>query len=85
MGDLTYTEIMDIIIPTCFGTARLMEEYSVKPNDLISRVATKGGISEEGVKILDAELPGVFDELLNVTLGKRELTRKRIREQYNLG
>lgn len=76
---------MDIIIPTCFGTAKLMEEHSVKPNDLISRVATKGGISEEGVKILDAELPGVFDELLNVTLGKRELTRKRIREQYNLG
>ena len=59
-------------------------ERDVNPGDLISRVATRGGISEEGVKILDARLPGAFNDLLKATLGKRALVLKRTREQYNL-
>jgi pyrroline-5-carboxylate reductase len=52
--------------------------------DLISRVATKGGITEEGVKILDRELPAIFDELLTVTLAKREKIKQQMRQQYGI-
>jgi len=44
----------------------------------------KGGITEEGAKILDRELPAIFDELLTVTLAKRETIKQQMRQQYNI-
>lgn len=83
-GDFTPDELKEIIIPTFYGTAKLFMERGISFNDLIARVATKGGISEEGVKVLDRALPGIFDELLSVTLNKREKTKELIREQYGV-
>ena len=83
-GDLTPEEIKEIIIPTAYGTAKLFMDQKTDFADLISRVATKGGITEEGVKILDRELPAIFDELLTVTLAKRETIKQQMRQQYNI-
>ena len=83
-GDFTPDELKELIIPTFHGTAKLLIENRIDFNDLILRVATKGGITEEGLKILDREIPGIFDELLKVTLNKRDRTKKIIREQYGL-
>jgi hypothetical protein len=47
-------------------------------------VATRGGITEEGIKVLDHGLPDIFDEMLTVTLSKRRKTKKLMREQYGL-
>jgi pyrroline-5-carboxylate reductase len=33
-------------------------------------VATKGGITEKGIKVLEAQLPAVFDEVLRATKEK---------------
>jgi pyrroline-5-carboxylate reductase len=59
-------------------------ESTVSCDDLIERVATKGGISEEGVKILDRAMPGIFEEILGVTLAKRKKMKKQMREEYGL-
>jgi pyrroline-5-carboxylate reductase len=83
-GDFNEDELKELIFPTCYGTAKLLMEKKGDFDDLISRVATKGGISEEGVKILDKKLPGTFDELLTVTLDKRQKTKKMMRQQYGL-
>ncbi len=83
-GDFTPDELKELIIPTFHGTAKLLIENRIDFNDLILRVATKGGITEEGLKVLDREIPGIFDELLKVTLNKRDRTKKIIREQYGL-
>jgi pyrroline-5-carboxylate reductase len=83
-GNLTPDELKELIIATCYGTARLLTEKGVSFDDLVTRVATRGGISEEGVKIIDSALPGIFDEILRVTLGKREKIKHQIREQYGL-
>ena len=83
-GDFKVDELIELVLPTCYGTAKLLLETKADFNGLISRVATKGGISEEGVKILDRELPKTFDELLNITLSKREKVKKQMREQYGL-
>jgi pyrroline-5-carboxylate reductase len=82
-GSLTEAEVKEMIVWTCYGTARLIVENNTSFADLISRVATKGGISEEGVKVLDGSLPRVFDDLLNITLTKHESVRRRIQEQYS--
>ncbi len=83
-GNFTSDELNDLILPTYYGTAKLLMESGITPDDLIARVATKGGITEEGVKILDKALPNVFDEMLRVTLGKRLKIKQQIREQYGL-
>jgi pyrroline-5-carboxylate reductase len=83
-GDFNENEIKNLILPTCYGTAKLLLNCTMDYEGLISRVATKGGISEEGVKILDRRLPEAFNELLTVTLEKRLKTKKLMREQYGL-
>lgn len=83
-GDLPPEEINEIIIATIYGTAKLLLKYGVGFGDLIRRVATKGGITEEGVKVLDRALPDIWDEVLSVTLKKREIIKAQMREQYGL-
>jgi pyrroline-5-carboxylate reductase len=83
-GDLTGEEIKEISLATLYGTAKLLLEKDIDYTGFISRVATKGGITEDGVKILDRALPLVFDEVLSATLAKREKIRLQMREQYGV-
>jgi len=70
-----------LVRQTLVGTARLLEEADTGFDELIGRVATKGGITEEGVKVLQDRLPAVYDELLEVTLTKYALLKKQIADQ----
>ncbi|MFA4860826.1 pyrroline-5-carboxylate reductase family protein [Methanoregula sp.] len=70
-----------LVRQTLIGTARLLEEADTGFDELIGRVATKGGITEEGVKVLEGRLPAVYDELLEVTLAKYALLKKQIADQ----
>jgi len=45
---------------------------------LKERVATKGGITEQGLLVLEAELPAVFDKVMERTLAKHAEVRKRL-------
>lgn len=66
----TQQEVEEMVLMTFLGTAQLLREKKGGFDELISRVATKGGITEEGLKVLDENLPFVFDELLEETLNK---------------
>jgi len=46
---------------TLSGTARVLDDEGTGFDEVIRRGATKGGITEEGVKVLEVQLPGVFD------------------------
>jgi pyrroline-5-carboxylate reductase len=83
-GGLAPHEIRDISLATLYGTAKLMQEKDASFTGLIGRVATPGGITEEGVKILDRALPAVFDEVFTATLTKRRKIRAQIRAQYGV-
>jgi pyrroline-5-carboxylate reductase len=63
-------EAEEMVLTTLLGTARLLQEKKTALDELMERVATRGGISEEGLKVLDEHLPFVFDELLEATLNK---------------
>ena len=56
-------ETEDMVIKTLYGTSKLLYEKNMGFDELISSVATKGGITEEGIKVLDEEITKIFDEL----------------------
>jgi pyrroline-5-carboxylate reductase len=62
----------EMVMRTVYGTAKLMLEGKLGFQEVIDRVATKGGITEEGVKVLEAGLPPVFDGVFAATLAKHE-------------
>jgi pyrroline-5-carboxylate reductase len=69
-------EAEEMVISTLYGTAKLLLEGKMRFQDMIERVATRGGITEEGVKALDAGLPAVFDQLFADTLAKYEKVKR---------
>ncbi len=74
-------EIESMVIETLFGSARLFKEKQTSFSDTINRVATKGGLTEQGVYVLRRELPYLFDAMLDQVLSKhRELVASTNRE-----
>ncbi|GAB6275056.1 MAG: hypothetical protein STSR0004_19210 [Peptococcaceae bacterium] len=69
-----------MVINTLYGTAKLLYEKSMKFDDVVTRVATKGGITQEGVKVLEDKLPEIFNEVFKVTLAKHEMIKNTIQE-----
>jgi competence protein ComER len=63
---------------TLAGTARILDDERTGFGTVIERVATKGGTTEEGVKVIRARLPAVFDELLCATGKKRRAVAERV-------
>lgn len=54
------------------GTVRVQDDEGTGFDLVIRRVATKGGITEEGVKVLEVQFPGMFDEVF-VAMERRRL------------
>lgn len=67
-------EIVQMVLNTMIGTGQLMIENNCSYQDVITRVATKGGITEEGVKVIQKAFPEVADSIFDKTLEKRRQT-----------
>ena len=52
-----------------------MLEKDMSYEEVVSRVAPKGGITEEGIKVIYREFLETTEELINNTLEKRRLTK----------
>ncbi len=63
-------EINELITGTLYGTAKLLAETGEDYARVVERVATKGGITQEGVAVFNELLPEVFDKLFEKTSGK---------------
>ena len=77
--------IRDLIVDTLFATAQLLAEKDMSFEEVVARVATKGGITQEGVAVLSSLLPYVFDAMFDVTLDKRRITEEKIKALYETG
>jgi len=74
-GNISKEDVEELVIQTLLGTAILFREKRISFEEMIERVATKGGITEEGIKVLRRELPDVFNEMLNESIEKsREIS-----------
>lgn len=75
-------QIIQMLLRTMVATGDLMLEKNLSFNDVVTRVATKGGITEEGTKVVYEMFPKVTDELFNKTLDKRSQTAEKAQENF---
>jgi pyrroline-5-carboxylate reductase len=85
VGSLTREEALEMVLETMMGTAIMLTDLGVAPEELKTRVATKGGITEQGLKVLDRELPCVYDQVFGATLGKHAEVKKAITDDFDRG
>jgi len=71
---LSKEEIHRIIITTILGTAKLCVDQQMSFDQIVERVATKGGITEEGAKVIKTQFPKTIREVFQRTREKRERT-----------
>ena len=75
-------ETDEMVIKTLYGTSKLLYERKLGFENLMSSVATKGGITEAGLDILDLEMPEIFSKLFITTSRRHEKLKKELEEQY---
>lgn len=73
-GGISTEDALLLVTGTFTGTAKLVFEKNYDFDYLISRVATKGGITAEGIRVVEKEIPGVFDEVFSEMAGKHLYT-----------
>ncbi|GHT56680.1 pyrroline-5-carboxylate reductase 3 [Spirochaetia bacterium] len=75
-------KIIKMVLETMYGTGKLLLEKGMTFDNLIDRVATKGGITEEGTKIVEKRLPEIINEMFEKTLEKRKITTEKAQKEF---
>lgn len=75
-------QIINMVLDTLCATGDLMIDKEMSFNDIVNRVATKGGITEEGTKVIYESFPAIADELFYKTLEKRKQTAHKSEESF---
>lgn len=79
-SSFSYDDAFMMFKETIIGTLSLLEKRNETTKQLVHRVATKGGATEVGIKILQDNLPRIFDTLVAATMEphikRKEITRK---------
>jgi pyrroline-5-carboxylate reductase len=75
-------DIIKMVLETVYGTGKLLLKKEMTFEELINRVATKGGITEEGTKIIEAKFPEIIKELFEKTLEKRKITTENAQKEF---
>lgn len=76
--NITEHQIIAMLAHTMVGTGRLIIEKNMTFEAVIERVATKGGITEEGTKIIERDFPEVVEKMFNKTLEKRKIIAENV-------
>ncbi|MCG7843880.1 MAG: NAD(P)-binding domain-containing protein [Methanomassiliicoccales archaeon] len=76
-GKMDQKEAREMVLETLLGTAVALYQ-GMTIEELKSRVATKGGITEQGLKVLQDMLPEVFDRVMDETKAKHASVRERL-------
>ena len=80
-----HTEIPDeqivwMVLSTLSATGDLMLQKDMTFEEVVTRVATRGGITQEGTAVVYEKLPEVADELFEKTLAKRRMVAEETKE-----
>lgn len=78
----TSEEIAEMVTYTLYSTSKLLYDRQLAYSDVIERVATKGGITQEGVAVFNEMLPAIFEVMFSKTLEKRNTVENRIDEDF---
>ena len=75
-------QIVQMLLKTVSATSELMLEKNMNFTEVVSRVATKGGITEEGTKVIYEKLPETIALMFEKTLEKRKQTTQKAEELF---
>lgn len=72
-------ELVDQLVrETIKATSQLIDQNGYAWTDVIDRVSTPGGITAEGIKVLDEQMAGVWEQVMETTLCKEELKKAKV-------
>ena len=75
-------QVVKMMLQTMCATGELMLEKNMSFEDVVTRVATKGGITEEGTKVVYEGFPETADLLFEKTLEKRRMTAEKAKKTF---
>ena len=75
-------QIVKMVLSTMSATGDLMIQKGMTFEDVVTRVATKGGITEEGTKVIYEDFPPTTDLLFDKTLEKRRQTTEKAEKEF---
>jgi len=81
-SSLKESDALEMITKTLYGTAKLLQETKMNFGEVIARVATKGGVTEQGNRVLNAFLPELFDKVFTSTLNKHEERKDKVDQMF---
>ena len=80
--EIPFSQVVRMVLNTMTATGELMLKSNASFEEIVSRVATRGGITEEGTKVIYEQFPAVADQLFENTLEKRRQTAKRAEDTF---
>lgn len=81
-SNLTITEVEEMISKTIIGTLEVKNNYNFTTDEIMNKVATKGGITQEGIDYLDNSLDTITNELINQLLNRYSEVKKDMDKEY---
>jgi competence protein ComER len=77
--DLPPPVVEAMVLQTTVATARLLDETGLSFDHVIEKVSTPGGITAEGIKVLDQHLESVWEEMIRTTVAKEHGKKVRVK------
>lgn len=79
---IPYEEATRLASHMLLGTGRLLTEGGFTPEALQKRVAVPGGITAEGLRLMEHELDGMFNRLIRITHAKYREDLEKVDSQF---
>lgn len=79
---IPYEEATRLASHMLLGTGRLLTEGDFTPESLQKRVAVPGGITAEGLRLMEHELDGMFNRLIRITHAKYKEDLEKVDAQF---
>ncbi|MDB4895401.1 MAG: ComE operon protein 4 [Firmicutes bacterium] len=77
--ELAPDTIDSIICTTSVATCRLIQETGLTFDDVIAKVSTPGGVTADGIRVLDEQLAGVWEQVIETTIIKEDAKKAKIK------
>ncbi|MEE0934399.1 MAG: pyrroline-5-carboxylate reductase dimerization domain-containing protein, partial [Methanobrevibacter sp.] len=76
-------EMEQMITKTVLATASLKDDYNLSNEEIISQVATKGGITQEGVDFLNKNMDRIYEKLIYQSISRFNEVKMELDEEYS--
>ena len=81
--EIPMEQVVNMVLNTMSASAELMLRSGMTFEEVVGRVATKGGITEEGTKVINEMFPAAADTLFNKTLDKRRVISENAEKNFS--